>query len=121
MGIGYFVIFEKSAFSGRFNSDFFLESILVMARVYLNTLISILPRSKLFSIFKGRQIGGKCPYWANLPILPLVEYMDLGKMHYKGIQIYHGHDKNRFEKKLELKRPENVDFSNISTYPIHFL
>ena len=46
--------------------------------------------------------------------------MDLGKMLYKGIETYHGHDKNRFETKIGGKMARNVDFSNISKNPIHF-
>ena len=115
-------IISKYLKTQHFLAIFFLNRFLFWPWYASIAFWSILPRSMLLSVYEGCQISKKCPYWAkNFPSLDMPNNMDLGKMLCMGIETYHGHDKLIWEKKLELKWPENVDFSNISKYPIHFL
>ena len=71
---------------------------------------------------KNAHIGQICPFCpsSNMP-----NNMDLGKMLYKGIEAYYGHDKNRFEKKIGVKMARKCrffEYFEISyTFPVNFL
>ena len=101
--IGYSEIFEKSTFSGHFNSNSFSQIDFCHGHGMVQyPHKAFYPDPCCLAFLRGvksaknAHIGQICPFCpsSNMP-----NNMDLGKMLYKGIETQYGHDKNRFEKK----------------------